>query len=53
MGDPVVVSAGDDGGPMTNDVMHTGTILTGDLDMWTFTANSGDKLEVRVGKISV
>ena len=28
-GDPVVVSAGDNGGPMTNGVMHLGTILTG------------------------
>jgi|GEM_PF-1179056 len=51
-GDPVVVSAGDDGGPMTNDVMHTGTILTGDLDVWTFSATSGDALVVRIGKIT-
>ena len=39
----VFVAPGDDGGPMTNGVLHTGTILTGDLDMWTFTANNGDK----------
>ena len=51
-GDPVVVSAGDDGGPMTNGVMHTGTVLTGDLDVWTFTATSGDSLVVRMGKIT-
>ncbi|MBI3849788.1 MAG: hypothetical protein HY298_05790 [Verrucomicrobia bacterium] len=51
-GDPVVVSAGDDGGPLTNGVMHIGTILTGDLDMWTFTANNGDNLIVRLGEIS-
>src|ERR1022692_1419578 len=50
-GDPVVVSAGDEGGPMTNGVMHTGTISTGDLDMWTFTANSGDALVVRMGEV--
>jgi hypothetical protein len=50
-GDPVVVSAGDQGGPMTNGVTHTGTILTGDLDLWTFSANSGDSLVVRVGEI--
>jgi len=49
--DPVVVSAGDDGGPMTNGVMHTGTISTGDLDVWTFSANSGDALVVRIGEI--
>src|ERR1043166_97461 len=51
-GDPVVVSAGDDGGPMTNGVMHTGTVLTGDLDVWTFTATSGDSLVVRIGEIT-
>jgi trimeric autotransporter adhesin len=50
-GDPVVVSAGDDGGPMTNGVMHTGTISTGDLDQWTFNANSGDALLVRIGEV--
>jgi hypothetical protein len=51
-GDPVVVSAGDDGGPMTNDVMHLGTIQTGDLDAWTFTANSGDAIVARIGLIT-
>jgi hypothetical protein len=51
-GDQVIVSAGDDGGPMTNGVMHTGTVLTGDLDLWTFSANSGDALIVRIGAIT-
>lgn len=51
-GDPVVISAGDDGGPMTNGWMHTGLIVTGDLDLWTFNANSGDSLIVRVGEIT-
>ena len=51
-GAPVVVSAGDDGGPMTNGVMHTGTTDTGDLDIWTFTANTGDALVIRIGKIT-
>jgi trimeric autotransporter adhesin len=51
-GDPVVVSPGDNGGPMTNGVMHTGTILLGDLDLWTFTATSGDNLVVRMGEIT-
>src|SRR5260221_14776142 len=32
--------------------MHTGTTDTGDLDIWTFNANSGDALVVRVGKIT-
>ncbi|MBI3853883.1 MAG: hypothetical protein HY298_26965, partial [Verrucomicrobia bacterium] len=51
-GDPVVVSAGDDGGPMTNGVLHTGTVLTGDLDIWTFSATNGDNIVVRIGEIS-
>ena len=51
-GDPVVVSSGDEGGPMTNSVMHTGTISTGDLDLWTFTASSGQALVVRMGEIT-
>ena len=51
-GDPVVVSAGDDGGPMTNGVMHLGTVSTGDLDLWTFSANNGDNLVVRMGEIT-
>jgi len=49
-GDPVVISPGDEGGPMTNGFMHTGTIDVGDLDLWTFTANTGDALVVRMGK---
>ena len=51
-GDPVVVSAGDDGGPLTSGVIHLGNIATGDLDLWTFTANSGDALVVRIGEIT-
>jgi len=51
-GDPVVISPGDDGGPMTNGWMHTGLVQTGDLDLWTFNANSGDALIVRVGAIT-
>jgi len=51
-GSAITVSPGDDGGPMTNGVMHTGTILTGDLDVWTFNAVAGDALLARVGKIT-
>src|SRR5438445_505556 len=49
-GDPIIISAGDEGGPMTNGVMHTGTIDVGDLDPWTFAANAGDNIIVRVGE---
>ena len=50
-GDPVVTSAGDEGGPLTNGVMHTGTIDVGDLDVWTFSANSGDNIQIRMGEM--
>ncbi len=49
-GDPVFVSPGDEGGPMTNGWMHLGNIDLGDLDVWTFNANTGEALVVRVGK---
>src|SRR5439155_18224364 len=44
----VLVSPGDEGGPMTNGAIHTGTIDVGDLDLWTFTANVGDNIVVRI-----
>jgi len=48
----VFVAPGDEGGPLTNGVMHTGILSTGDLDVWTFTAASGDNLVVRMGQIT-
>src|SRR6185503_9977690 len=51
-GSPVVVSPEDEGGPLTNGVMHTGRIEVGDLDVWTFTANAGENLVVRLGELS-
>jgi trimeric autotransporter adhesin len=52
-GSDVVVSTGDEGGPMTNGVMHTGTIDVGDLDLWTVTANVGESIVVRMGEVAV
>jgi len=49
---PITVSAGDQGGPMSNGAMYTGEIVQGDLDVWTFTANAGERITVHVGKIS-
>ena len=46
-----VVSPGDQGGPMTNGAMYAGTISSGDLDAWSFTANAGDSVVVRVGTL--
>ncbi len=51
-GDAVVVTPGDEGGPLTNGVMHTGTIAVGDLDVWTVTATVGQSLVVRMGEVS-
>lgn len=49
-GNPVTVSPGDQGGPMTNGALHTGEILLGEVDVWTFTANVGERLAVHVGQ---
>lgn len=49
---PVVVSPGDEGGGMTNGVMHLGTTAAGDLDLWTLDANTGDSIVARVGAIT-
>src|SRR5579859_2055977 len=44
-----VVPSGDEGGPMTNGGNYTGAITLGDLDMFTFTANKGDSINLRLG----
>jgi hypothetical protein len=49
-GEPIVISSGDEGGPLTNAVMHLGTIQVGDLDVWSFTASAGENLIVRMGE---
>jgi hypothetical protein len=49
---PITVSDGDEGGPLTNGAMHTGSIPTGDLDVWTFTATAGDRIGAEVGEIT-
>ncbi|MFN8580068.1 MAG: pre-peptidase C-terminal domain-containing protein [Gemmatimonadaceae bacterium] len=48
----VTVPVGDEGGPMTNGFTHTGTLTTGDLDQWTFTANVGDMIILSAGLVS-
>ena len=51
-GDPFVVSPGDEGGPLTNGVIHQGSISVGDLDLWNFTANAGDSIVLKIGQIT-
>jgi hypothetical protein len=50
--EPITVSAGDQGGPLTNGGLHIGEILQGDVDAWTFTANAGDLISVHIGQIA-
>ena len=45
----ITISPGDQGGPMTNGIAHTGTITTGDLDLWSFAADAGDSFVLRMG----
>jgi hypothetical protein len=40
---------GDDGGPLTNGLAHQATNSLGDLDVWTFQADAGDSISLRVG----
>src|SRR5206468_904661 len=45
----VVVSTGDEGGPLTDGATNHGTIYQGDFDRWTFTATQGDYIALSVG----
>jgi hypothetical protein len=47
--EPFVVPAGDGGGTLTNGANATGTITLGRQDLWSFTANKGDSINVRLG----
>ena len=47
----LTVHAGDQGGAMTNGANHAGSIFTGDLDAWTFTAAQGDYIMLGIGEV--
>jgi hypothetical protein len=49
---PITVSPGDQGGPLTIGAVHTGEILQGDVDVWTFAAVAGMLLTVQANQIS-
>ena len=51
-GSAIVVSPGDEGGPMTNGVAHQGNLPVGDLDVWNFTANAGDSIVLKMGQVT-
>ncbi len=44
-----VVSPGDNGGTLVNGVLNPGVIDRGDMDMWSFEANTGDSILLRMG----
>ncbi len=46
---PFTTTAGDDGGELTSGARTTGVIELGDLDLWSFAANAGEGLMLRVG----
>jgi hypothetical protein len=49
---PITVSPGDQGGPISNGGLHTGQILQGDLDVWTFNAMPGQRIAVHIGEVT-
>ena len=46
MPEPFIVSPGYEGGPMTNGGAYPGTITLGDQQMWSFTACTGDPINL-------
>lgn len=50
---PVDVSEDDEGGPLVNGAVHPGTIPVGDLDVWSFEAQAGDQLVLRIGTTNI
>jgi hypothetical protein len=49
---PITVSTGDQGGPLLNGAAHTGEIIRGDVDVWTFTAAVGERITVHIGEVT-
>ncbi len=47
-----VVSPGDEGGTLTNGTLNSGELGAGDIDAWSFTANTGDSVVLRVGELT-
>jgi hypothetical protein len=51
-GSAVTVTAGDQGGPLTNGALNSGTLTVGDLDVWTVAAGAGEAIVVRMGEVT-
>src|SRR5439155_698404 len=43
------VPAGDEGGTLASGGAYDGTVQVGDLDLWSFTASTGNRCVVRIG----
>jgi hypothetical protein len=48
----LVISPGEQGGPLTNGTLNAGTITVGDIQAWSFTATNGDSVVLRAGRLS-
>src|ERR1039458_2960649 len=44
-----IVPGGEEGGPLTNGGNFSGTLTLSDQNMWSFTANAGDNIVLRLG----
>jgi hypothetical protein len=49
--EPFIVPAGDEGGLMANAGNYSGTNSLGDLDIYSFSANTGDNIVLRLGTV--
>jgi len=48
--EPFSVLDSDEGGSLTNGASHLGIITAGDVDLWTITGHSGDRIIVQLSK---
>ena len=51
-GSPIVITSGDEGGPLTNGVNPTGTITEGDIDLYSFTACKGENINILLTELT-
>jgi Bacterial pre-peptidase C-terminal domain len=48
----VAIPAGETGGPLDNEASSDGAIAVGDLDVWTFDANAGDRVTLNLSELT-
>jgi hypothetical protein len=46
------IPQGDEGGGLTKDASNVGSITIGDLDVWTFEANQGEKITLSMRELT-